>query len=414
MSSHNLFYYPYASFTNEQLPLLKVAALYFDKLIILDPVGASWATVGADHVARDAVTLLKEADILEVVTPADVLAKYAGPLNEAIRRDMADREFLELCDAQAKATGKQRWTLSLAKVPQQLQTDQATDEAMRHLMGDFAREVARDSGQFREQAGVNPSEYYEYAERGQAFDEYREGYGGNVEYRYADFPLALGEAIMMNHALFTGLLHAGATPITDDPFHSQVLAHKLQRMAQEPAIRQAIAGRAEQRKLKAEALAAAALTDTQVKLPILHPAVPLTEVLEYRQENPEALAKVRETLGLMARRIEAEPWSADFAREIETKTVPELIGQLTDAARARDAWLGTATAKSWLKAAGIAVGAASAVVALVTAPATPVALAVAGLGIVSGSAIPGAEWLLDWRDGKKTIQENGLHYLLRV
>jgi hypothetical protein len=59
-------------------------------------------------------------------------------------------------------------------------------------------------------------------------------------------------------------------------------------------------------------------------------------------------------------------------------------------------------------------GAASAVLAVVTAPVTPVALAVAGLGIVSGSAIPGAEWLLDWRDGKKTIQENGLHYLLRV
>lgn len=410
MTEHNLFYYPYASLTNEQLSLFKVAALYFDKLIILDPVGASWATVGADHIARDAITLVKDAGILEVVTPADVLAKYAGPLTDAIRRDMADREFLELCDAQVRATGKQRWTLSLAKVPQQLQTDQA----MRRLMGDFAREVARDSGQFRENAGVNPGEYYEYVERGQAFDEYREGYGSNVEYRYADFPLALGEAIMMNHALFTGLLHSGATPITDDPFHSQVLAHKLHRMMQEPAIRQTIASRADQRKLKAEALAAAALTDAQVKLPILHPAVPLTEVLEYRQKNPEALAKVRETLGLMARRIEAEPWSTDFAHEIETKTVPELIGQLTDAAKARDAWLGTATTKSWLKAAGIAVGAASAVLAVVTAPVTPVALAIAGLGIVSGSAIPGAEWLLDWRDGKKTIQENGLHYLLRV
>jgi hypothetical protein len=62
---------------------------------------------------------------------------------------MAHCQFLELCDAQAQATGKQRWTLSLAKIPRQLQIDQA----MRHLMGDFAREVARDSGQFREKAG---------------------------------------------------------------------------------------------------------------------------------------------------------------------------------------------------------------------------------------------------------------------
>ena len=77
MTEHNLFCYPYTSFTNEQLPLLKVAALYFDKLSILDPVGASWATVGADHFARDGITLLKDADILEVVTLADVLANYA-------------------------------------------------------------------------------------------------------------------------------------------------------------------------------------------------------------------------------------------------------------------------------------------------------------------------------------------------
>jgi len=38
MAEHNLFYYPYAFFTNAQLPLLKVAALYFDKPAILDPV----------------------------------------------------------------------------------------------------------------------------------------------------------------------------------------------------------------------------------------------------------------------------------------------------------------------------------------------------------------------------------------
>lgn len=45
MAQHNLFYYPYPSFTNAQLPLLKVAALYFDKpdrktianIPILDP-----------------------------------------------------------------------------------------------------------------------------------------------------------------------------------------------------------------------------------------------------------------------------------------------------------------------------------------------------------------------------------------
>jgi hypothetical protein len=47
MTEHNLFYYLYASCTNAQFSLLKVAALCFDKLVILDPVGASWVKVNA-------------------------------------------------------------------------------------------------------------------------------------------------------------------------------------------------------------------------------------------------------------------------------------------------------------------------------------------------------------------------------
>src|SRR4051794_12683387 len=191
MNEHNLFYFPYASFTNEQLPLLKVAALYFDKLVLLDPVAASWDSIGADQNARDAVQQLKDAGILELVTPATVLAKYEAPITEAIRRDMSDREFLALCEAQSQVSGKQRWTLSLAKLPQDLQTDQA----MRQLMGETARGVAGEASLYSERAA---GEYRQYAEIGRAYDEYREGYGSAVEYRYADFPLALGEAIMMN------------------------------------------------------------------------------------------------------------------------------------------------------------------------------------------------------------------------
>jgi hypothetical protein len=49
---------------------------------------------------------------------------------------------------------------------------------------------------------------------------------------------------------------------------------------------------------------------------------------------------------------------------------------------------------------------------MIATPLQPVAVATTALGLVSGVAIPGGEWLLDWRDGKKTLQENGLHYLL--
>ena len=423
MTGHNLFYYPYASFTDAQLPLLKVAALWFDKLVILDPVGASWDTIGADHIARDAVRQLKDAGILEIVIPAAVLATYERPIADAIHRDMADREFLELCDAQSRTAGKQRWTLSLAKVPQDLQTDQT----MRHLMRDLAREVLRHQAIAEERR----DEYEQYDEteigaildRTQRFntnvpdvpiyDEYREGYDGSgVEYRYADFPLALGEAIMMNHALFSGLLHAGATPITDDPFHSRALSLKLPRAVRDPAVEKARAERA--RQLKVGLLAATALMDSQLNLPMLNHQLPLADVLEYRRQHDADLGQARHKLGWIARRIEAEPWSDEFAKELEHKTIPDLAKELDEARKTRDSWLKSKRARLALSATGITVGAASAALAVFTAPLTPLALATAGLGLVSGTVIPGAEWLLDWRDGKKTVQENGLHYLLRV
>jgi hypothetical protein len=217
---------------------------------------------------------------------------------------------------------------------------------------------------------------------------------------------------MMNHALFAGLLHAGATPVTDDPFHSRALSLKLRRAAQDPGVQSARAERA--RQLKLDLLAVSTLGDTQLDLPVLSPELPLAEVLEYRNKHDAALARARDKLGWMARRIEAEPWSKAFATDLEHKTVPDVAQALAEARKARDGWLKSKRGRLALGAAGIAVGAATTVLAVVAAPLTPVALATAGLGLASGAAIPGVEWLLDWRDGKKSVQENGLHYLLKL
>ena len=218
---------------------------------------------------------------------------------------------------------------------------------------------------------------------------------------------------MMNHALFAGLLHASATPITDDRFHNQALALKLRRASQDPVVRQVQADRARSRQLKADLLAATALTDSQLNLPVLSAELPLAEVLEYRQEHDDALRQARDKLGWMARRIEAEPWSKEFAAELEHKTIPDIAKEVDEARKTRDAWLNSKRGRLALSATGIAVGAAAAVLSVFAAPLTPVALATAGLGLASGTAIPGVEWLLDWRDGKKSAQENGLHYLLK-
>ena len=269
MTPHRLYNYPYASFTDQQLPLIKVAAVWFDELMILDPLGASLNSIGVHPSVRDAVKLLQQEGILKIVDPASVLQTFDGPMAAAIRADLADPAFLQLCQAHAQATGRHRWTLSLAKVTQDLHADQA----LRHLLGDFARSVAGESSRYVEAAGANPADVIAFAETGQAYDEIRPGPDGPVEYRYADLPLALGEAVMVNHALFAGLLQAGATPISDEPFHSQALALKLARALQDPAVQQAQAIHARQQKL--DHLAATALLDAHLNLPVLDPSLSL-------------------------------------------------------------------------------------------------------------------------------------------
>ena len=75
-----------------------MAVLWFDKLVILDPVGASWDTVGAHHAARDVVRLLKNADILE---PAYARVNAMNPnLN---RRD--DGKAMEIMQTQGQREG---------------------------------------------------------------------------------------------------------------------------------------------------------------------------------------------------------------------------------------------------------------------------------------------------------------------
>lgn len=212
---------------------------------------------------------------------------------------------------------------------------------------------------------------------------------------------------MMNHALFAGLLQAEATPVTDDPFHNRAFTLKLRRAAQDHVIQKIQADLARSRHLKADILAATALTDTQLNLPVLSPELPIDEMLEYRRKNDAALQQARDKLGWMARRIEAEPWSAEFVHEIEHRTIPDIAKDLDDARKALDDWIASARVRLALKAAGVVVGAATVALTVITAPLTPVALAIAGLGLASGSVIPGAEWLLDWRDGRNTSKESG-------
>lgn len=424
MNAHSIFYYPYASFRDDQVPLLKAAALYFDKLYILDPLKASWNMIGPMGGMQE-LLLLEEAGILERVAPEEVLKNYESAITNEILADMKDPQFLSLC--QKKGKGR-RWTLALAKVPKEIRaTHRLLDETMRRFMWETPKKTLKqlepyeDGGNFGELEGstraladvARLSEAYdETRTSGTIYDEYRETMAGVVEYRYADYPLSLGEAIMINHALFGSLLHTGSVPITDDPFHNKILNLKIKRASRIPAIRSLLEDRSQQRQLKKAQLASKALTD--LDLAIIPPKISMEELLKYRQDNEDALGHAREELGLLARKIASQPWTEEFANELETQALPQLHRILNDGKKARDSWLKSDRGRLIVKVMGTAACAATAVLTLFAAPATPLVLVTAGLEIAAGAAIPGAEWFLDRRDRRRSLQENGLHYLLRI
>jgi hypothetical protein len=403
MNEHSIFYYPYASFKEEQSPLVKAAALYFDKLHILDPLKASWGWIGPSRQDNHLI-MLEQEGILVRVSPEEVLHKYESAITDAIRADLRDPEFLQACETSSRAG---RWTLALAKVPKEIRGDpqfQSLDRSMQRVMGDVSRELSSELGHYDEM----------YAEYSEVYDEYREGDAGPIEYRYADYPLPLGEAIMINHALFGALLHTGATPLTDDAFHNKVLDLKIQRALQMPKVRETLEDRAKQRQLKRDQLVLTALTD--VDLAIISPDMPMADILEYRHKHQDELQQARQELGWLAREVVHKPWSKEFADELESKTIPAIHRTLEKSRKARDAWLKSNRGKNALKAAGLAIGTAAATMSLVLSPTPllPVAVVIGVLGLVSGTAIPGVELALDWKQGKKEAMGNGLHYLLEL
>jgi hypothetical protein len=400
MSEHSIFYYPYASFSDDQKLLMKATALYFDKLYVLDPFKASYDGIGPGNKSQH-LNMLEKEGIIERVSPEIVLHDYEDAITNAIRFDLNDPEFIKLCKMSSKA---QHWTLALAKVPKEIREDpklKPLDRSMQRLMGEVPRKVVPDVRSYAEDFAT-------------VYDEYRETNSGMVEYRYADYPLELGESIMINHALYGSLLHTGAVPLTDDQFHNDVLTLKIKRAQQDPEIQNILEDRARTRQMKSSKLAMTALMD--IDLAILSPEMPMEEILQYRKDHKDELAIAREQLALLARKIRQNPWEKDFAEHLEHDTLPNIQKSLMDAKSARDSWFKSDKGKIALKAVGLTASTASAVIglALGATPFLPVAVATGLLGLVSGTIIPGAALALDWKKGKQTSGENGLYYFLKI
>ena len=118
----------------------------------------------------------------------------------------------------------------------------------------------------------------------------------------------------------------------------------------------------------------------------------------------------------LARKIRQDPWSEEFAEELDVDAIPRIQGIMEENKKARDSWFKTGRGKKALKFAGLTAGAASVTISLVLSatPLMPVAVVTGVLGLLGGSVIPGAELALDWKNGRDEAMGNGLHYLMKI
>jgi hypothetical protein len=399
MSEHSVFYYPYATLNADQLPLLKAAALYFDRLLVLDPSRASWVTIAGDDDGRRAAAALLDAGILAPLDPVEELPRIEQRLVQSMEEDLADERFLELC----RPRESRWWTLSLEKVPAELRDDPRfapRDAAMRRLMTSAGRAsgLAGATGEYREV-------YASYREvRGQGAQDVYDEYVDGAEYRYVDVPFAVGESLMLNHALLLGLGY-GAVPITDDPVHRAVLDLKLARLAGDARTQEAITKRRDM--LSASRAAADLITDERLDLPALRQDVDIEVLLDFRSSSEgEALEAVRRRMALLAAQLDSEPWDAAFEREVGRRLLPQVADQMDAFTEAVRSWQ-KQKKRRILHGVGAAAGVAGAALTMAVAP--PLALAAGALGLVQ-AAQPGAELLMSRGEGEPDLRR-GLNYL---
>jgi hypothetical protein len=234
----------------------------------------------------------------------------------------------------------------------------------------------------------------------EVYNEYRETDRGIMEYRSADYPLPLVEAIMINHALFGGLLHTGATSLTYDSFHNKALALKIQRAQKIPGIRDILEDRARLRRLKSNQLAMSTLMD--IDLVVISPELPMEKILQFRHENEDDLKKAREELVRLALKIRQNPWSVEFTEKPDVDVILNIQGIMEENKKARDSWFKKGRGKKAFEFSGPTASAASATISLALSAVTLILVAVATgiLGWLGGSIIPGADLALDWKNGR--------------
>jgi hypothetical protein len=126
-----------------------------------------------------------------------------------------------------------------------------------------------------------------------------------------ELPFEVGESLMINHAL-CACDEFSLTPITDHKFHNDALMFKFRRMQDTRLVKKLLVDYDFIKDMKTDLTSIEVISDT---VPMLYRAN-MTDVLEFRDENKDALERFRVEMRKIVTEVEENCWDEDFRKRI--------------------------------------------------------------------------------------------------
>lgn len=392
-------YYPYASIQNKET--LKQSLLYFDKIHILSPEFS---------ITDKSEELNQGGELFAELGRDQILDECPQPYQAAMERAWSDEEWKKFTEEFEPVT--KAWKRKSRSKRIIISLINPTDIYGRHY-NEFVESVKAD---------LKDDNFKKLAQRKRwlLFVDKADAFIGNPEYstkitllketflhhQYQCIVDAdLAESILINHAIYASI-DKKLIPFTDEPEHSRLLTHKLQRNYNLLKDRLLEEGFIDD--IKQDFLAKKVL---ETKLSGVT-GVSFSDILNFRDDNKKELKSFRTEMGRLSTCITSEPWTPEFDSEVAQIIKSEIDPKVQDLNDQTEEFKDNMLVKYGAKAVPIAITIGTMVYAGI-----PLSLAVIGGTVIS--KLGKDNWdifqdiFYDWKEWRHQ-KRNSMSYLFHL
>jgi len=287
--STEALYYPYT--TIRSLDSLKAMVLYFDSIHIIHP---DIISIGDTKSILPEVSILEKEKIIKYIPPAVLLHDYDAVITKSMINDLVEPDFIKLCRKKGLPSFLEIYAEKIPRLWIMQFSGRYTNRRM------FMREYFRP---------------------------------GIVR-----LPFEVGETLMINHAL-SACAQFSLTPITDHIIHHTFLMHKFRKMQRASLVKKILADYGFIKDIRIDLASVEIISET---LPMLYKAK-LADLLEFRDQNKDALVKFKVEMGKVITEVEGNFWDEDFHKKVidivDSRVKPAIQGIKDSVDSVRDRFL---------------------------------------------------------------------------